>query len=161
MIRSEQEVNMVAPNTEQMVKDAVCPVCFKPLVNPMVNEYPNGAKCKRPLRTYFAWCFNCNKGFEVIQFERERRWVIHKYQEYTVDDKEGKCRHIDDWTVLNEMPEAPLVMTGPGGDYVKEICGDDINKMLDKTLEGIGQVLTKLGNILTSVVQDRRDAANS
>lgn len=154
---------MVAPNTEQKeqtVKDAVCPECFELMICPAVNEHRAG-KDSRPMRSYFAWCFKCDKGFEVIQFERAGRWVIHKYQEYTVDDQEGKCRHVNGWTVLNEITDAPLVMTGPGGDYRKEIGGDDINEMLDKTIRAVGQTLIKLGNILTSVIKDRRDAKNS
>ncbi len=118
---------MVAIKTENMsteiytVADAVCPVCFELLTVPSFLPI-DMARYIPDLRRYFGWCFTCNRGFCVIQFKRQTRWVIHKYQAY-IQTGADKTKHktLGPWEILNELPEVPVVLTGPGGDYDTEM----------------------------------------
>ena len=103
------------------VADAVCPVCFELLTVPSFLPIDH-TRYTPELRRYFGWCFGCKRGFCVIQFKRGDRWVIHKYQAYVQTGKE-KTEHkpLGPWKILNELPDPPLVLTGPGGDFDTEM----------------------------------------
>ncbi len=95
------------------VKDVVCPVCYKPVDFPTMGV-PVAYRYNKNIRRYFCWCEQCHAGYEVYQFERDGRWVIHKYQIH-------QTRAAGQAVTLNELPEAPVVLTGPGGVYDIEI----------------------------------------
>lgn len=100
------------------VKDVVCPVCFKSLPWPTVM--PGGIdRYRREIRTYFAWCFECDRGFCTVQFKRDDRWAIHKYQTYR--QYQAEVELIGDWIVLNELPDPASIVLGPGGDFDRHI----------------------------------------
>jgi len=92
----------------------------------------------RIIRRYFAWCFECNRGFEVIQFAKNGRWLIHKYQPYTIVGHTYHSKATGEWTILNELPEPAPVVVGPGGDYDKQI---ELNKECFKLLESLQKAL--------------------
>ncbi len=58
----------------------------------------------------------------MIQFKRQTRWVIHKYQAY-IQCGADKTKHkpLGPWEILNELPDPPVVLTGPGGDFDTEM----------------------------------------
>ncbi len=102
------------------VAGLVCPQCFKSLAgSEAIAVSTEDDRYGRRLRRYFAFCVGCNKRFEVVQLEREGRWFIHKYQSYTT--VEGRAMPAGDWVQLNGLPEPAPVVTGPGGDYDKQI----------------------------------------
>jgi len=113
--------------TEKEIKvtGVVCPRCIEQLSGySIITEGPD--RYGRYIREYFGWCIHCDTGFEVVQFKKDGRWPIHKYRYYAA--KAG-CKKIppSEWTILNELPEPPAVVTGPGGDYDKAIELTKIN----------------------------------
>jgi len=105
------------------IGDAVCPLCFQALPNPAI--LPLADRYGRELRKYLGFCPNCKLGCETIQFRRDGRWVIHRYQIYayigTYVQKTGN------WITLNGLPEPAPIVTGPGGDFDRRItpkCGE-------------------------------------
>lgn len=140
---------MVALNNSQTktVPDTVCPKCFKLLPGPTVlNESPD--RYGRITRIYLGWCFDCKIGCEVIQFKRDDRWVIHKYQYYCQTSTFYAALPTHQWTTLNELPEPPVILQGPGGDYDQAIELRDTNisamKTLKKAVDAIGAIIESL-----------------
>ncbi len=139
---------MVAINRQAetgTVKDIVCPKCFKPLQYPKV-KFKCTDRYGRVTRACFGWCFECKLGFEVIQFAKEDRWFIHKYQVYTPFGP--TCQPTGKWTVIDELPEPAAVVVGPGGDFDKQIdlakINLDILATLHKTLKAVTQTVGRL-----------------
>jgi len=140
---------MVAINKDEKmakgtVKDVVCPACFKLLPYPTIVRQ-QADRYGRGLRTYFGWCFKCERGFEVIQFARDGRWPIHKYQSYTIAEQTGVSLPTGKWIVLNDLPEPAAIVIGPGGGYDNQI---DINQM---TLNVLGTLQKALKAITATV----------
>ena len=132
---------------QQTDKDVVCPKCFKPLPKLSYTLFPiKKDRHERKLRTYFCWCNECKIGSETIQFERDGRWVIHKYQIYGVSIKQLYCTTTGKWIVLNELPELAPVIVGPGGNYDKQIIPDvtAILKNLQSIFETASQTIKNL-----------------
>lgn len=150
---------MVAINKEQqqagVVKDAVCAKCFRHIQYPQIVSKGTD-RYGRTIRTYFGWCFGCHIGCEVIQFERDGRWVIHKYQNYAV--KDGSHSQLSNkWTVLNELPESAAVVLGPGGDYDKQINPEDISfKPILKNILAALKATTKTVECLLEIIIDKK-----
>lgn len=96
-------------------------MCFELLTVPTFLPV-NNARYIPEIRRYFGWCFGCKRGFCVIQFKRDGRWVIHKYQAY-IQARGNKIEYmpLGTWQILNELPEVPVVLLGPGGDYDREL----------------------------------------
>lgn len=99
--------------------DIVCPKCFKPMVATQIIPQPD--RYGRKIRRYLGFCTGYNLGSEVWQFERDGRWVIHKYQVYAYVGQLTHCQASGKWVTLNDLPEPAPVVTGPGGDYDKQI----------------------------------------
>ena len=97
------------------ISEVVCPDCGKLLPYPCVLPVRKLERYGLLIRTYFGWCFDCERGCEVIQFCSAGTWQIHKYRPYTVDGPGTKPRH-GRWQRRFELPVAP-VLVGPGGDY--------------------------------------------
>ena len=144
MVEYAKEYQAIA----KTVKDVVCPKCFHELMFPQVMQQ-QADRYGRELRTYFAWCFKCDIGCEVIQFSKEtpidKRWLIHKYQHYTLLGQANHCLPTGKWTVLNELPEPAAVVTGPGGQYDKQID--------PAALEIIAPICLELEKVLKSLTQ--------
>jgi hypothetical protein len=141
------EASTIKSNT---VPDVVCPICFKPLTCPaIVND--NTDRYGRRLRTYFGWCFECGVGNNVIQFYRYGRWIIHKYK-HAHEKGPGRYKFDDYWTQLNEMPEPPLLLTGPGGDYDSPIDRD----LIADSLEMVQSTITKMGQLVDTLLEKIR-----
>lgn len=125
-------------------RDVVCPECFRQLQHPEIvgDGYDTG----RHIRTYYGWCFECNKGAMVIQFERNGRWVIHKYKKSILLDGSGVAKIEGDWIVLSEMPQ-PLVVTGQG-EYQQAQEVDfkyfDLLAKLQKIVAAAGEAINTL-----------------
>lgn len=136
----------------KQVPDVVCPNCFHPMEFP--NLYGPAAYDGHCLRTYLGWCFRCNKGFQAIQYHdaASGRWIIHKYQGYML--RNNVPVHDDQWIMLNRLPEMtpaepPLVQTGPGGEYVKQITGEQ----LDIAIQQTALLLNKIGHLICELMK--------
>jgi hypothetical protein len=145
-----------APGEPQVTIDAVCPKCFRPLPGPrMFPEPPGGGPDRygRELRKYLGFCPACNLGCEVIQFHRDGRWVIHRYQHYQIAGSAMHCVADGKWVTINELPEPAPVVVGPGGEFDKQIYplgitpqavqtpGLELLSKLRKALEGLCQTI--------------------
>jgi hypothetical protein len=130
---------MVAYNQEKGVEpvvtvDCICPKCFRPLPGPRLFDEPD--RYGRKLRKYLGFCASCNLGCEVIQFHRDERWVIHKYQHYKPIEPAMHYLATGQWITLAEMPEPAPVVTGPGGEFDQQIT--------PKIDSGVVEMLKKL-----------------
>jgi len=104
--------------------DIVCPKCFRPLEGYRIARQWTD-RYDRQLRHYFGWCTNCNLGSEVIQFLAGEgtaiprpvspRWCIHKHRYFAYIGNQSRASN--EWQVWDLLPEAAVVVTGPGGDY--------------------------------------------
>jgi hypothetical protein len=139
--------------TAKVVADIVCPVCFGGLphaqiVTQKADEHGN------EIRTYFGWCFECNRGYAVIQFARGNRWLIHKYMQYALSEVSASagemiinhCKPEQDWVVLNDLPRPAPVVLGPGGDFTKQITPE-----LKSFKENIKAMQNSLSKLLKSI----------
>jgi len=119
--------------------DCICPKCFRPL--PGTRIFPQEDRYGRQIRQYLGFCLDCNLGCEVVQFHRENRWLIHKYQYYKPIGTH--CRGTGEWVTINELPEPAPVVTGPGGEFDKQITPQTIGllKKLKQTLDEMYQTI--------------------
>ncbi len=99
------------------IADVVCPVCFHSLEHAAL-EAQYSDRYGRKKRKYYGWCLECNRWCEVEQFERAGRWLIHTFREGGSDRERISTMGVP-WQQLNEMPEPPPVVVGPGGDYTQ------------------------------------------
>jgi len=98
-----------------IISDCVCPICIKPL-NVANFIYQGEDEYGRTVRAYYGAC-NCrNDIFEVVQFRVGDRWLINKYRTFEKDE-DGKNRPAEDWQTVTELPNAPLLLLGPGGEF--------------------------------------------
>lgn len=143
--------NCINKQAEQVkLTDIVCPQCFSQLSNATIIE-PTIDRYNRTTRQYFAWCLKCERGYEVIQFLINDHWHIHKYRLYKVIGQTINCEPIGNWITVEDLPEAPLMVIGSGGDYDKQI-----------DLKGLLEALRTALNSTTKVLEElKRDGENS
>ena len=135
--------------TKQAAAGIVCPKCFKELMGYSVisNEID---RYGRELRTYLGWCVSCKLGSEVVQF-RDEKWHIHKYRYCAVVIETDKSLLSGKWQIVNELPEPPAVVIGPGGQYDKPIDLNNIailkslHSILSTTAETLKALLKNMG----------------
>jgi len=105
--------NIKQNEVRPLVPEVVCPACGRLLIRPKVLPTRWLYRYKVLMRSYFGWCFDCDKGCEVMQFRDDNKWKIYKWRPYLlVNDKPVHGR----WAVKNQMPVAAVIV-GPGGDY--------------------------------------------
>ena len=143
---------------QQTVKDVVCPNCFHELPFPEIVSQGTD-RYGRELRTYFAWCFNCDIGCEVIQFAKDtptgKRWAIHKYQHYKLVGQANCCIPTGQWKILNELPEPAPAVTGPGGDYDKHFEPETI-ELVKTMLTALKSATQTIENLLKIVSRNSK-----
>ena len=124
--------------------DVVCPQCHKPLGN-YTAMLTRTDRYGREIREYFGWCLDCDQGSEVVQFKEYGRWHIHKHR-YFADIGDGTgATPSSNWQMVNELPDPPAVMLGPGGDYDKAADIEALQfKLMDKLLAALGPVVRTL-----------------
>jgi hypothetical protein len=85
------------------------------------------------------------RRYAVVEFLRDGEWHIHKYRFYEVP---ATKKPPGDWIVLNELPEAPPLVVGPGGDFDKQVELEasflNLLKALQGTLKCTGEILKQL-----------------
>ncbi len=129
----------------RMVKGAICPRCFKPVMYPAVLGATTDGYA-REVRQYLGWCLECRAGFAVYQFRQNEKWYIHKYQLYELEVGETKGGL---WQIINPMPEPAPVVIGPGGDYRKPIDIKTAN-LLKQCIGAFRKLCEVLGLLLKS-----------
>ena len=144
----------MAKNDKDVMAGVVCPACYKKLIAASIVGGGFDKRYQSCVRTYFGWCFECSHGYEVIQFEKDGNWLIHKYMDYTINAQTHHSRPSGKWQVLCSLPEPPLVMTGPGGDYVKpmNIKPTKLDVEIEKTLRSIIEIFQKTSNALVELL---------
>ena len=135
---------------QEVVRDVVCPKCFKDISEPaVVLSRPERYGTK--LRTYFGWCLDCQLGFEVIQFLQDKKWFIHKYRYYAAAlDKPIPSKQ---WQLVKNLPDAPVVVIGPGGDYDKHI---NINAECFQLLKALQKALKSTSELLGYLLKAKK-----
>ena len=129
----------------EYISDCVCPICFKPMTGPRIIGQAD--RYGREIRQCLGFCTVCKLGSETIQFKRDERWVIHKYQVYAYVGQLTHCHATGRWVTLNDLPEPAPIVTGPGGEYDKQITlnREDVILLstLRKGLESFGQAMER------------------
>ncbi len=140
----------------EYVQGAVCPSCFRPLPYPHVH--PEYSADGHTFRMVQGWCFNCHRGAIIIQFRgMAGKWHIHKFTAYDIADNIPIALDGGQWTVLCDLPPAqqptpPVVQTGPGGEYIKRITEDDLNKEI-YLLAKLAGIMDSCKSILTDLIK--------
>lgn len=130
----------------------VCPKCLVHLKKEeclVQDEKEDGYN--RTIRTYYGWHLKCNTGCQVIQFKQDGIWLIHKFRLYTLTDE--KVRY-GDWIIGNPLPNPPLVMTGPGGDFTAS-RDEEIIGAMDATLTSL-KAMTSAFEALKKYVMQKK-----
>lgn len=137
-----------------LVPGIVCPNCFKSLMGfCMLRSWRD--RYARRLRQYMGWCLDCQTGSEVVQFLADEKWTIHKHRYYAVVIQDGKTVPTGDWQTMNELPEPPAIVTGPGGDYCRGYDPKTIGLM--KTVLNALKATTKTVETLLSMAAETKD----
>jgi len=126
------------------VKQAVCPICYRHVQYPRVDKSIEKNGCVS--RLYYGWCFECQKGFMVIQFLRGKSWLIHKWKPAVCLAPSGTVKLEADWIEIVPLDE-PAVVTGPGGQYRRGYNPEAIN-----TAEQISGYLVQIQDMLGELV---------
>ena len=143
---SETEGTRTKKAADQQI---VCPNCFKPAAEHCVGR-PRNDRYGRVLRITLLWCGDCGCDFEVVQFESAGKWPIHKFRCYASIGDGAAYQPSDQWHYIEDLPEVPALLFGPGGDYDREIRltpGCNRNK-LRRMLAGLQSMEQELKSIL-------------
>ena len=114
-----KETEDAALEAGKITLDAICPLCFRPVDHKMIPVKAD--RYGREIRSYMGFCRSCQVGCEVVQFRRDDRWVIHRYQLYKYVGQNIHCVGTGQWTTLNELPDPAPIVVGPGGDFDQRI----------------------------------------
>jgi hypothetical protein len=123
-------------------KDMICPLCGVQVETAWLRELAQDGG--HAVREYIGDCGACGHGFDVIQFRRDGRWAVHKFR----PAEPGQRAFDREWHVVTPLPGSPLVMLGPGGDYVKTIEDDQIRKDCLTGIANCYATLTTLFQVL-------------
>lgn len=134
-----------------LVTDVVCPNCFK-VPGSVTVMGPRPDRYGRMLRSYFGWCIECHRGFEVVQFASEGKWLIHKYRFFQAVAPEG-FNVPDWWNTVQELPLAPMVQTGPGGEYDQAPAIQTDPQRIATILMSIKGVLDSISQTMDNLIQ--------
>ncbi|MCJ7777633.1 MAG: hypothetical protein MUP16_04900 [Sedimentisphaerales bacterium] len=140
---------MVAYAIDEITKPKtgyICPKCFRELAGPAVAGERD--RYGRITRSYFGWCFECDIGFEVVQFKLKEiayincnctgdknigyglnGWLINKYRLFKKLEGSDKPQPVTAWLTMNPLPEPAPVITGPGKEYDKPFEPETIDLM--------------------------------
>lgn len=149
------------PAKEQQKKDQeeiseidpaiVCPNCVSRIGSATILPERTD-RYGRLIRGYVGWCCVCHRGLEVLQYKLADKWYIHKYRYWlTITETPGSNIPFE-WHELNPLPEAPPVVTGPGGDYDKTVIINTvdalakINGLIQKLTQSVGKLLKSVRN---------------
>jgi hypothetical protein len=141
--------------TQQIIiPEVVCPQCYHLLSNPaIIDVVADGYS--RTIRRYFGWCFKCNNGFEVFQFQQNEHWKFHKYRTYRYVGNIPHYIPSGNYIEVQALPEPAPVVLGPGGKYNQsydldtETCKlfHTLKATLTSTLDIIDKLLSLPKNI--------------
>jgi hypothetical protein len=101
-------------------KDMVCPMCGVQVEAASLLE-ANRDGGHVTLREYICRCHECTCGYDVIQYYWKGQWVVHKFRLAPPTERTFG----DEWCLVHSLPAVPLVMTGPGGDFVQTVEADE------------------------------------
>jgi len=138
--------NQAQPKT---TADIICPKCYKLLPQTNYTEFASTDRY-RTMRSYFGWCIQCQLGCEVVQFKQRDKWHIHKYRFYATVVSNDKPVPDKNWHIINELPESAPVVTGPGGNYNRQITPEIIN--IIKSLQNILESTAKTTSLLLKIL---------
>lgn len=135
------------------VPGVICPECYHHLVSPSVlpqERHGSG----NTIRSYFGWCFGCQKGYAAFQFFNPsiQRWVLWRYKEYVLNGGKPVLNHQDH--VVCPIPEIPVVHKGCG-EFAQSVAPTDIAMTVTHTKEvmvKVAAILCELKSTLNQIV---------
>ena len=128
----------------------VCPNCVNRIGSATI--LPERAdRYGRLIRGYVGWCCGCHRGLEVLQYKSADKWYIHKYRYWlTITEQPGSNIPFE-WQEINPLPDAPPVVTGPGGDYDESIMIHTVDTL--KRIDNIMQTLSEAVKSLAKAIK--------
>jgi hypothetical protein len=138
-------------------ESTICPQCFRRIPSTVMPA--ENSRMGYLMRVYYGWCEGCNKGFEVVQFKRaatannsiplainieadNERWHIHRYRPYRL--------RYEVLVEVEALPDAPVVIKGPGGDYDEDIRDSE---MLEEIIRMANIFASKLNIVIKKLKQ--------
>ncbi|MDH4203795.1 MAG: hypothetical protein OEV87_13015 [Phycisphaerae bacterium] len=134
-------------STETPVEGIVCPACYRPLKNKQVFG-PGRHVSGMQLRHYYGHCYECATSCEVIQFERDGKWLMHRMRQFRIGGAVGQFVEV----MPLPIKQSPILKTGPGGDYMNDIT----DAQLDHILQSCTELFNKLGKLLGECIDLKR-----
>jgi len=151
---------MVAVNEidgkDKYVEWANCPGCDGHYYYPTVES--KGDKFGRPLREVTGWCQQCGVGYVVRQFKKnDSMWLTYQYRKYIYRSGQGRV-YVGPWSNGYRLPDPAPVVTGPGGDYVKQTEIDpDLKEVLKKSVHILKSTAESIVELM-DIAKKRRKA---
>ena len=108
-----KDSDITKKQTTGVIADVVCPACYRALQHPHVDGTGLDRRRGVVIRTYYGWCFECERGWLVIQFMRDGRWLIHKYREAKLPEGQSECKLADEWVIVCDLPQPDAVKDTP------------------------------------------------
>lgn len=164
-------VLMLAPNSiqsEQTLNDIVCVKCYRTLKTQHIFG-PGYDESGHYLRHYTGYCYDCQVGSDVIQFEKTitseekgaciHRWLIHQMRTFRIGQEPSPWILKMPLDLEPAIPACPVIRTGPGGDYYEDISEAELVAMLEKAVETqntLARFLTHLIDIIAHVKRKKQ-----
>ncbi len=156
----DRQVVTADADTSLTVDGCVCPQCFKPLKAPAVVDH-GADRYGRHTRSYAGMCFQCRQACKVVQFERDGKWLIHKYRPHRYES--GAFVAYGDWIVVNPLPAPPAILTGPGGRYDKalDITDDPVIQVFRNAFDVLSGTAKAFGELIQDLKKIRGDGIDN
>ena len=137
-----KDSDTVKKQTTGIIDSVVCPACYRALQHPHVAGTGKDRRRDVVIRTYYGWCFECERGWLVIQFVRDGRWLIHKYREAKLPEGESECKFADGWVIMCDLPQPKTLESTPDSLMPHiQMC-----RLLTSMLESATQSMVSLAN---------------
>ena len=139
--------------------DIVCLNCLRPLAGFSLSRTRRD-RYGRVIRVYMGSCTACGLDVEVMQFYAPEcpagpRWSVHKFRYWQRLVSEPQTSRPGYWQIVQELPEPPVAITGPGGEYDSAMEPEiiDIAKKVRSTMVSAARLL---GDLVTALEAKRK-----
>jgi len=133
----------------------ICPVCGERMKVDILREAVHSRFPEQARRGYWGWCQRCQAGYQVELFRVPDGWRLHRYRLYGYIEATATAtpKAVGQWRLVEPLPDAPVLMIGPGGDYDRPVDGDQIDEVVEKTLGTFNTMFHQAGQAMADLVE--------